>query len=76
MLLPAAGCPGMDARREAAAPRSGALKWLLRHRRCRPMTAGGLGAAATREMEALQREGCYLWCTAVPVPVPVYGGGL
>ena len=45
----------MDACREAVAPRSGVLKWLLRHRRCRPMTAGGSGASAARDGRPVTR---------------------
>ena len=48
LLLPAAGSPGMDARREAGAPRSGFWKWLRRPRRHRPVALSGRGASAAR----------------------------
>ena len=60
MLLPAAGSPGMDARREAAAPRSGVLKWLLRHRKCRPVVNDGWGASAARVGSEVRRGLCCL----------------
>ena len=48
LLLPAAGTLGMDARREAAVPRSGVFKWLLRRRKCRPRALGGQVASAAQ----------------------------
>ena len=45
----------MDARREAVAPKFGVLKWLLRHRRCRPMTASGSGASSAQDGRPVTR---------------------
>ena len=59
-----AGLAPSEARREAAVPRSGVLKWPLRHRKCRTRALGGWAAV----FSVVRRVLCCLWlCRRVVV---------